>query len=415
MHSVDVADVILDAAQVARVDQIWLEPAPLAEDRYLLTLEQQGSVLASTTLEGGLAVAVVARLALLAELDLALDRVQTGTVAIAGPGGQHTCVITVRPGANLRCEVVLIPARDKSEFSVSVSTDPRAELEPGVRIDHYQVCRFLGRGGMGSVYEVEHVSLGRRLALKVLHRSALMSTPDSTARFLREARAAARIAHPHIVQVFDFGHLPDGRPYIVMEMLSGESLGDHIARGALDVRRVVGIAQQTASALAAAHEYGVIHADVTPPNIMLVEARGGLDAKLVDFGLARLQEERVEGASVEVVYGTPHYISPEQIRGLEPDARSDMYSFGAVLYEALTGTPPFDAADVHALCMMHLETPPPALVIGEELPPGLAEIVRRCLAKAPADRFASMREVAAALTEVEHALDRRGWRRWLPR
>ncbi|HTJ45768.1 MAG TPA: serine/threonine-protein kinase [Kofleriaceae bacterium] len=414
--AVDVADALLDAAQQAQAEAMWIEPAPLAEERHIITLERDGRVLATTTIDGQLAAAVIARLALLAGLDLIAGRSQTGTLAISGRGGVNEAVITLRTGASLRCDVLFLRPRVARELAVD-ALDPEALIAAGTMVDHYRALAYLGRGGMGAVYEVEHVALGRKLALKVLHANVLQRDPDSAVRFLREARAAARVEHPNIVQVFDFGHLPDRRPYIVMELLHGMSLADLIARGPLELRTAVGIGHQVAAALAAAHEHGVVHADVSPSNVLIVDGKGGQQVKLVDFGLAHLIEERVAETS-EIVFGTPHYISPEQIHGDPASERSDMYSFGAVLYEAVTGQPPYDADNVRDLCMKHIDAKVPEPVVEgatEPLPKPLSDLIVKCLAKKATDRFASLREVAEQLADVERNLDRRGWRRWLPR
>jgi hypothetical protein len=412
--AVDVVDALLDAAQESQAEALWIEPAPLAEERHIVTLERDGRVLATTTLDGQLAAAVIARFSILAGVDLVSSRAQTGTISISGRGGVHEAVVTLRPGTHLRCDVLFLRPRVARDLTESM--DPQAPIAPGTLVDHYRVLAFRGRGGMGSVYEVEHVALGRKLALKVLHAQVLMRDADSAIRFLREARAAARIEHPNIVQVFDFGHLSDRRPYIVMELLGGNSLGDLIVHEPLELRTAVGIGHQIASALAAAHEHGVIHADVSPSNVLVVEGAGGQVAKLVDFGLAHLIEEAVAEAS-DVVFGTPHYIAPEQIHGDQADPQSDMYSFGAVLFETITGKPPYDADNVRDLCMKHIDAPVPEPTVegSEPLPRPLVDVIMKCLAKKPSERYPSMREVAEALADVERNLDRKGWRRWLPR
>ena len=408
--AVHVADALLDAAQQGQAEAMWIEPAPLAEERHIVTLERDGRVLATTTLDGQLASAVIARLGILAGLDLVSSRSQTGTVTISGRGGVHEAVVTLRTAGELRCDVLFLKPRAARELGAAL--EPDAIIQPGTIVDHYRVTAFLGRGGMGSVYEVEHVSLGKKLALKVLHAHVMVRDKESAVRFLREARAAARVEHPNIVEVYDFGHLPDRRPYIVMEVLHGTSLADLVMDGSLELRTAVGLGRQVAAALSAAHEHGVIHADVSPSNVLVVDG----SVKLVDFGLAHLIEERVADTS-DTVFGTPHYISPEQIYGEQADERSDMYSFGAVLFEAITGQPPYDAEAVRELCMMHLEqpVPEPKGPDGQPLPRALAELVMKCLAKKPEARFPSMREVVAALHDVERSLDRKGWRHWLPR
>jgi serine/threonine-protein kinase len=273
----------------------------------------------------------------------------------------------------------------------------------------------LGEGGMGTVYEVEHTTLGRTCALKVLRANVIARDPIAAQRFVREARAAARIRHPNIVDVFDFGYLADGRPYFVMELLSGQSLADLVDLGPIDPARTIQIARHLALALAAAHDHGVIHADVTPSNA-LVDTANGLHVKLVDFGLAELLSERVTDGVATVVLGTPAYISPEQIRGLPPTEKSDQYGLGAVIFEMLAGHPPFEDADLRQVCLLHLEAPVPEPVSPHgPLPPGLIDIVTTCLQKAPTARFPNMRALLTELDHVESVAGRQGWRRWLAR
>jgi serine/threonine-protein kinase len=286
-------------------------------------------------------------------------------------------------------------------------------INQGDAIGHYKVMQFLGEGGMGTVYRVEHSVLGRQYALKVLRARVVERDKDAAENFVREARTAARVHHPNIVDVFDFGYVPDGRPYFVMELLEGESLAEKVGRGPLPPAEVVTITRQLATALAAAHDRGVIHADVTPNNVLVV---GGEDihVKLVDFGLAKLAGEGLRDENPEFVLGTPAYISPEQLRGLAPTDRSDQYGLGAVVYELLTGHPPFQAEDLRKLCMMHIQAPvPPIESPHGPLPPKLADIITTCLAKTPQARFPGMRALLTALDEVERVTDRRGWRRWL--
>jgi serine/threonine-protein kinase len=293
---------------------------------------------------------------------------------------------------------------------------PVAGPDAGDVVGNYRVAEFLGEGGMGTVYRCEHVALGREYALKVLRAKVVERDPTAAQRFLREARTAARVRHPNIVDVFDYGTLPDGRPYFVMELLEGESLADRVDRGALPPAEVVTIARQLATALAAAHDRGVIHADVTPSNVLVVSAPSSseMHVKLVDFGLAELAGEGLYDENPEFVLGTPAYISPEQLRGLAPTDRSDQYGLGAVVYELLTGHPPYQHPDLRTLCMMHITSPIPAVESPHgPLPPKLADVVTTCLQKTPQSRFPGMRALMAALDEIERVTDRRGWRRWL--
>lgn len=397
-------DLLIDAAMASGAELIWFEPRLPGEDRYDIALERQGRVLATTTVPGTLGGATVARLALLCELDLVARRAVTGACQVRGPEGTAEVVVTTRAGRALRAEVAVRGSRPRA-----VSDGP-TRIEPGAQLGQYRLLERLGAGGMGEVFEVSHTVLGRHHALKVLRREAAQSD-DAGARFLREARAAARIRHPGIVDVFDFGYTPDGRPYLVMELLDG-SLASHLADGALEPQQALRWARQLASALGAAHDAGVIHADVSPTNVLLA----GDTVKLVDFGLAQLRDDpaRAAGARAEYVLGTPSYIAPEVVRGLPADEKSDQYALGAVLFEMIAGRPPYAAPTIRELCIKHLVAPIPVLTGGQHpVPPELDRVVARCLAKRPADRFPTMRELDAALVEVEQALYVQGWRRWL--
>ncbi|MBL0218414.1 MAG: serine/threonine protein kinase [Myxococcales bacterium] len=403
-----VADVALAAAVRANADSVFIEPDGVSEGQYLITLERASVALTSTSIDAPLGEAVIARLAYLADLDLAAPHASSGVLSVRSGKRDAEVVITIRPGTNLRADLMIMPKARPRSGPISV-VEPRAND----LIGHYKIKEFLGEGGMGTVYEVEHVALGRSYALKVLRARVVERDETAADRFLREARTAARVRHPNIVDVFDFGHMPDGRPYFVMELLEGESLADRVERGALQPAEVVSIARQTATALAAAHERGVIHADVTPSNI-LVMGSDPLHVKLVDFGLAQLTGEGITDEVPEFVLGTPAYISPEQLRGLPPTDRSDQYGLGAVLYEMLVGKPPYAHKDLRTLCMMHISAPiPPVESPHGPLPPKLADVITTCLQKTPQARFPGMRALLAALDEIERVTDRRGWRRWL--
>ncbi len=409
LDPLQVCDLLLDAALGNEIDTIWFEPRAPSEEHYDVALERQGVVMAVGTLDANLGAAVIARLAMLADIDLMLRRPSTGRTFVRSASNAAEIVVTVRPGRSLRAEVFV---RRQGARPV-VATAP-VDLEPGTMVGHYRVRWHVGSGGMGRVYQVEHATLGRAYALKVLHAHARTEDPESNARFVREARAAARIKHPSVVDVFDFGYLADGRPYLVMELLPGASLTDLMANGPLEPRVGVAIAKQLASALAAAHDVGVIHADVSPSNVLV---GGDHAAKLVDFGLALLRDDTTRLATDEAgeyVLGTPSYISPEQIRGQVADERSDQYALGAVIYEMLVGKPPFAGRSLRDLCLKHIGAPVPALVSPfGPLPVELTRTVERCLAKTADLRFGSMHEVAAALVEAEQAVFVRGWRRWL--
>jgi serine/threonine-protein kinase len=275
-------------------------------------------------------------------------------------------------------------------------------MQAGTQVGAYRVLERLGAGGMGEVWLAEHTKLGRRAAIKVLHRG-MSSQPEIVSRFFNEARAATAIADPGIVQVFDFGE-HGGNSYIVMELLDGEALDKRLQRvGALQVADALRITRQVASSLDAAHARGIVHRDLKPENVFLVrdaEVIGGERAKILDFGIAKLGA--AEGGlktQTSALMGTPTYMSPEQCRGAGlVDRRSDIYSLGCVLYHLIVGKPPFESEGVGELIAMHLREPPPrASSRATGVPPDVDALIARCLEKDPANRFQTARELAQAI------------------
>lgn len=260
-------------------------------------------------------------------------------------------------------------------------------------IGPYRIVRLLGEGGMGVVYEARQESLDRRVALKTLH-PEYARQQEQVARFFNEAKVLSKLEHPSIVQVSDFGTTSDGTVYLVMEFLRGESLRHRLSavmeRGErLPVAQVLQIAWQVADVLAVAHAMGVVHRDLKPDNLMLVAdpiAPSGERVKLLDFGIAKLTKERDRGGlktDTQAVMGTPAYMSPEQCAGAGGvDAKSDVYSLGCVLYEALTGQTPFIADGAGRIIAMHLFQEPVSLQsIAPKVPTVVAELVHRLLVK----------------------------------
>jgi len=402
------ADVVLASAVRASADAVYIEPAPDNEDAYVLTFERGSQVLSTINVEALTGAATIARLAFIADLDLAATAAQSSVVPVKSGDRDADVVVTVRPGDGLRADLMVL-AKQRA-----VKHEPKGSVGlVGDVVGNYRITEPLGEGGMGTVFRVEHVVLGRPYALKVLRARVVEKDATAAQRFLREARAASRVRHPNIVDVFDFGYLADGRPYFVMELCEGESLTDRVGRGALDPGEVVSIARQMATALAAVHDRGVIHADVTPSNALVV-ASDPVHVKLVDFGLAAIAGEGMTDEDSDFVLGTPAYISPEQLRGLPATDRSDQYGLGCVLFELLSGSPPYMHEDIRQLCMMHVQAPIPVVESPHgPLPPKLADVITTCLQKSPQARFPGMRAMLAALDEVERVTDRRGWRRWL--
>ena len=275
-----------------------------------------------------------------------------------------------------------------------------ADLSGAILDGRYKVLEALAEGAMGVVYRAERLKLGRIVAIKVLH-DELPSELSSRKRFEIEAMAMAKLEHPHCAAVLDVG-THEGKPFVVMDFVSGQDLKALIEQGRVPPARAVEIVRQVLSGLAHAHELGIIHRDIKPANIVLSQKAGlGDHVKVLDFGLARLQAETTSPLTTGIVLGTPAYMAPEQIRGLAVDARTDLYSCGVLLMELLTRKKPFHSAkdDPIEVVSMHLKHAPPTL---SELAPGvefgdLEAIVARALAKAPADRFQTAQEFVTAL------------------
>ena len=278
-----------------------------------------------------------------------------------------------------------------------------SSLAPGVRVGPYEVLALLGEGGMGQVYRARDARLAREVALKLVH-ADLAQDAERLQRFENEAKAAGTLNHPNIVAVSDTGQ-SKGTPYIVSELLQGETLRDRMATGVVGARKAVEYAVQIARGLAAAHEKGIVHRDLKPENLFLT--KDGL-VKILDFGIAKLgrHDERRAGTDIETaahtsagtLLGTVGYMSPEQARGLGTDHRSDLFSFGAVLFEMVTGERGFKGASAaDTVSAILREDPTEATLSGPGFPAGLLRVVRRCLEKSPEDRFQSARDLAFAL------------------
>lgn len=274
----------------------------------------------------------------------------------------------------------------------------RADPLIGMTIaDRYRIIDRLGRGGMGVVYRVEHVQIGKSMAMKLLTGEVSLR-PELVRRFKREALLASKLSHPNTVQVFDFGQA-DGLTYLVMELVRGRDLGGIVDdEGALDVQRVLRLVAQMCSSLSEAHQLGIVHRDIKPENVMVVTAHDGKTelAKVCDFGLAKLRQGEPEAGNVTLagaIVGTPYYMSPEQIRGDEVDLRSDIYSLGALMYHLLTGGPPFGGDNAMAVLTRHItdELEPAHQRAPERgIPPRVSGIVTRALSKARDNRYASV-------------------------
>jgi hypothetical protein len=416
LGAVEIADLLLLDLVLRRAAAIVIAPEPTR--LHAVRYEQGEGDITRAALDPALADAVAARLALLGGLDITGPGPQIGRLRVA-VGREHRStdlLVALRPTPEgLMAELRRIV--DPTEPSVQM---PRPSAMPEVTsgpdtVGKYRLSREMGRGGMGIVYRAEHVLLQKPVALKVLH-PGVAEDPAMAAQFVLEARAPCRVRHRGIVDVTDFGIMPDGRAFIVMELVEDPTLSELLRHGPLMPRRAVAIALSIAEALAAVASHGVVHRDLKPANIFV-----GTDdsCKLVDFGIAYIA--RSAGASttngrMPLVSGTPAYMSPEQSLGDPTDARADVYSLGCVLFEMLSGKAPFTGSSPMAVIEHHCSTPVPEVESPlAPVPDNVRRIVARALAKRAAERFQTADEMAAELRRAGELMDRSGWRRWLPR
>ncbi len=320
--------------------------------------------------------------------------------------GEPRTAGAIGEGTQLQVGAVLLTVARRSMTAPPggpATEDEEPPLAPDtVLAERYRIHDLVGRGGMGAVYRAEHLALGNTVAVKVL-RASHGAHADMVRRFQREAVAASQIRHPGIVEVTDFGRTPDGRFYLAMELVEGETLARRLARlGPFIPAEAMSLVRELARALGAAHARGIYHRDIKPENVLL--ARDG-SAKLADFGIARLSEgpRDARETAAGVIFGTPHYMSPEQAAGQRQDGRCDVYALGVLLFELLTGAPPYVGASATHVLAAHLLSPVPRLPAHGPhgpLPPALADLVGRMMAKAAGDRPGTMAEVEAALEAV---------------
>ena len=293
-------------------------------------------------------------------------------------------------------------------------------LAAGTRLGPYEIVSTLGTGGMGQVYRARDTRLDRTVAIKILP----TADPDQQKRFAREAKAIAALTHPHICTVYDVGH-QDGTDFLVMECLDGQTLAARLERGPLRLAEALRYAISIAEALAAAHRAGIVHRDVKPGNIML----SGSGAKLLDFGIAKLRpappltdvvatESALALTADGTIVGTPQYMSPEQLEGRDADARSDLFSFGAVLYEMVTGQKAFPGRSTASVIAAIMSSQPSMTELRKVSPPALEHLVTTCLIKDPERRWETAHDLVLELQWLEGQVDvappqgRKAGKRW---
>lgn len=369
-----------------------------ADDTCQVSIEVNSLVVPLVALPCPLGRAVIGRLACLARIDLGRVDEQFGRVQVGG--GVE---------ADLMVGYASTPSGPTAELRrLATSTDATPLRQRDDLLGRYRIVDEIGEGATAIVYRALHLALDKPIALKVL-RPAEARDPRAVARFLREARLASKIRHPNIVEAIDYGQLADGRPFLAMEVVTWPTLDTRLASGPLPAESAVEIARQISAGLSAAHAVGVIHRDLKPANVFVSDE---LRVRIGDFGAAKLMGGPAltqEGWTV----GTPLYMAPEQISTGPTDQRLDLYALGCILYHMLTGHPPYEGATVRELLMRHLSAPLPEL--RKEVPPALARVVRRALAKDPDDRPQTAAEFDAELAEAARPGLLDGLRKWLPR
>ena len=275
-----------------------------------------------------------------------------------------------------------------------------------VLADRYRLIRLVASGGMGEVYEAEHIYIHKRVALKLL-RPDLAREVEAVQRLHREAQATSAIGHDNIVKIEDFGYSDDGLVFLAMEWLEGETLAEYLERGPVDLAEGLEIIYQVCKALAAAHATGVVHRDLKPPNIFVLrDEAGAIQVKVVDFGIAKLLFDDAGITQTGMIVGTPHYMAPEQGQGEAVDHRADIYSIGIILYQMAVGEVPFPSSEFFAVLHDHAITKPTSPSVagpGRGVTPVLEALIMRCLEKEPNDRFQDMVELQRAIDTVRGA------------
>ena len=279
------------------------------------------------------------------------------------------------------------------------------DLVGTVLAERYRIGRLLGEGGMGQVYEAQHLNINKRFAIKLL-RPEIVSNKEAVARFRQEAWSASSIGHENIVEIDDFATLPNGSVYLAMEYLQGQALSDRMrALPPVALDEALGVLMQVCRGLAAAHDKGIVHRDMKPENVFLAEKQGRVIAKILDFGIAKVSG--AEGSQsltrTGTIFGTPHYMSPEQALGRPLDHRTDIYSVGVIMYELFTGRVPFEAESFMGILTKHITVEPvaPRLMSPDrQILPEVEAVILRAMAKEVADRYQTMAELLAQLNEL---------------
>lgn len=422
----DVADLLLLALVRHKASAITIEPTGSGR---VIRYERGGSAVTLDTLPPEHGDAVVMRLAIVAGISVSSQEERIARLRVRGVRRHGDPALPAPPLTEILVSVR--PTHSGLIGELHRFAGPGDEVAPGEtlstlsgdgselnqRVGPYRLCMELGRGSMGIVYRAEHLVLQKTVALKILH-PGMAGDPEAAARFIMEARAACRARHPGIVDVTDFGRLPGGRAFLVMELVEGPTLEVVMRTGPLPAARAIRIATQVADALRAASAHCVVHRDLKPANIFV---GSGDSVKIGDFGVAKVLEARTLAAggddrvSSDGIIGTAWYMSPEQARGADSDFRSDLYSLGCVLFEMLSGSVPFDGKTLGEVLEQQIGAPvPPLKGPGGPFPAAVERVVLRALAKRLEERYQSADEMLKDLEQAARAVSRSDWRRWLP-
>jgi len=324
----------------------------------------------------------------------ALVAVEAQRRAVANHGGRDT---------DVQFDRTIAPSSTLQDHQTQAQVQGGGLLPPGTRVGEYLIERKIGEGGMGMIFAAAHPIIAKQVAIKVLN-PALAESADVVARFVQEAKSVNQIRHRNIVDIFSFGSLPDGRSYFVMELLEGESLAQRLGSPPVPWAEAAQIWIQVASAIEAAHKHGIVHRDLKPDNVFLSPSAEGPFVKVLDFGIAKLLGDAPMGmtkTSTGMPIGTPTYMAPEQAAGATVDHRTDLYSFGVMLFEIIAGRPPFVGQTVIQLLHDHMNALPPDLsTLVRSVHPELRTLVDRLLEKEPSRRPSNMAAVRAELLRL---------------
>jgi serine/threonine protein kinase len=400
LSPMEIADILLLSLCRRGYNSIAIEPS---REAHAITIEPSGEPFCDP-IPPDLGDAVIARLCLISKTPVAAPTSQFGKLQVNTQDEEVDLFFGVRPTVHgLSAELWRLSSHLENQGA------------EGSSIDQYEILGELGTGGMGVVYRAIHKPLNRPVAIKILH-ERYSQDALSLKRFVREARAASKLNHPGVVAVYDFGVTQNGRSFLAMELVEGTSLRT-LVKTPMPPLRATRIMRQLLGAIQAVHESGIVHRDLKPENIFIY---GDDQVKIGDFGAAKDNSNSTLSNITQpgLIFGTPSYMSPEHIQGWPTDHRTDLYALGCILFEMITGKPPYQGRSPVEIFNLHITCPTPKMESPlEPLPPLFAEIIEMALAKDDEERYQSAADFLADMERAENALHKNqtksGWRRWL--